>query len=237
VIVAEKIRKMAYRKIRFHWLVEWTQYELRRSPTLKLGANFFKTHLGNVEICISPGEIIIDCGANVGGITSLFARTGATVYAFEPNPLCFEILSSRFRALPSVHCFNQAVMDRDCTMMLRTPGPHDGLDSLETTIGASVMPGALHSNDYIIEEVEVECVDIDRFVRSLRSRVRLLKLDVEGAEVSVINRLLDTGTIELIDKVLVETHEDIAGLKSATEALRARIEKVGLATRVNLDWH
>jgi FkbM family methyltransferase len=237
VMVGEKIRKMAYRKIRFHWLIERIQYELRRNPTLKLEADFFKTRSDGVEIFIRPGQIIIDCGANVGGITSLFARTGATVYAFEPNPLCFEILSARFRAFPSVHCFNRAIMDRDCTMTLRTPGPHEGFDSLETTIGASVMPGALRPNNYIIEEVEVECVDIDRFIRSLRGRVRLLKLDVEGAEVPAMNRLLDTGTIELIDKVLVETHEGIPGLKSPTEALHARIEKMGLATRVNLDWH
>lgn len=233
MIVTETIRKIADRKIRSHWLVERTQYQLRRSPTLRLGADLFKTQAGQIEIDISPGAIIIDCGANVGDITSLFCRTGATVYAFEPNPLCFKILSTRFLALRSVHCFNQAVMDRDCRMMLRTPDPHGNWDALDCTIASSVIPGA----DDAYTEVEVECIDLDRFIQSLGRRVRLLKLDIEGAEVCVLNRLLDSRTIDRIDYIVAETHEkDFDDLKVPIATLRERIEKAGLAKRVRLDW-
>jgi len=238
VIVTETIRKIAARKIRSHWLVERAQYELRRSPTLRLGADLFKTQASQIEIDVSPGAIIIDCGANVGNITSLFCRTGATVYAFEPNPLCFKILSSRFLALRSVRCFNQGVMDRDCKMILRTPDPHGPWDALECTVGSSVIPGALADDTYTVHEVEVECIDLDWFIQSLGRRVRLLKLDIEGAEVCVLNRLLDSGTIDLIDYVVAETHEEeIADLKVPIATLRERIENAGLAKRVRLDWN
>src|SRR5215471_19231611 len=97
----DRIRKFAYRKIRYHWMTERIQYELRRHPTLKLSE---KRGLANhFEMTVNPGDVIIDCGANIGDVTSLFARAGATVYAFEPNPLCFSILSRRFSALPLVH--------------------------------------------------------------------------------------------------------------------------------------
>jgi FkbM family methyltransferase len=234
VIATKTIQKIADRKIRSHWLVEWMQYELRRSPTLRLGADLFKAQASQIEIDISPDAIIIDCGANIGEMTSLFCRTGATVYAFEPNPLCFKILSNRFFALRSVHCFNQAVMDRDCKMILQTPTPGDGWDALDCTIASSVMPGA---HEEPRTEVEVECIDLDRFIQSLGRRVRLVKLDIEGAEVRVLNRLLDSGAIDLIDYIMAETHEkDFADLKVPIGTLRERIEKERLAKKVRLDW-
>src|SRR5215213_9742927 len=35
---------------------------------------------------LKPGDLAIDCGANVGEITARMRASGATVYAFEPNP-------------------------------------------------------------------------------------------------------------------------------------------------------
>jgi FkbM family methyltransferase len=190
------------------------------------------------EIDVSPGDIIIDCGANIGDVTSLFARAGATVYAFEPNPLCFTILSKRFRALPMVRCFNQGVIDRHCTLTLTTPSAHQQWDAIETTIVSSFIPGAMHPEKYTVQEVEIECIDIDEFIRSLGRRVRLLKLDVEGAEILIINRLIDAGTIELVDLVAAETHErHIPSLIASTAALRLRIQNAGLGSKIRLDWN
>lgn len=228
--------KVIYRKIRYHWLSEWVQYQLRPTPTLRLSEK--RNMVQDFELDVSPGDIIIDCGANVGDVTSLFARARATVYAFEPNPLCFSILSNRFRAMPRVHCFNQGVLDRHCMLTLSTPNPHERWDAIETTIVSSFIPGAMHTDKYTVQEAEVECIDLSEFIRSLGRRVRLLKLDVEGAEILIINRLIDTGTIELIDLVAAETHErHISGLMDSTEALRRRIQDAGLGRKIRLDWN
>jgi FkbM family methyltransferase len=208
---------------------------LRRDPTLKLSEK--RAIANSFELVVNPGDIIIDCGANIGDVTSLFARAGATVYAFEPNPLCFRILSNRFSALPSVHCFNQGVMDLDCKMTLRTPNPHERWDTLDTTTVSSFIPEAMHPDKYTIQEAEIECIDLDRFIRSLAGRVRLLKLDIEGAEIAVINRLIDTGAVNLIDLIAAETHEGmITDLKTSTDALRKRIQIAGLEGKIRLDW-
>jgi hypothetical protein len=66
--------------------------------------------------------------------------------------------------------------------------------------------------------------------------VRVLKLDIEGPENAVLNRLLDTGTIILVDLVVAETHEWNPTLLAATNALRERIDGEGLAAKVRLDW-
>src|SRR3546814_4183293 len=43
---------------------------------------------------LRPGDIAIDCGANVGRFTRPIAEGGATVHAFEPNPDAFAELRS-----------------------------------------------------------------------------------------------------------------------------------------------
>src|SRR5262245_51819241 len=101
----QRIKKTWYRRVRYHWLMECAQHLIRRDPLLKLASI-------NLELEVRPGDVMIDCGANVGDVTSLLARSGATIYAFEPNPLCFAILSNRFKAMSMVHCFNQGVMNR-----------------------------------------------------------------------------------------------------------------------------
>jgi hypothetical protein len=79
--------------IRYHWTAELARFYLKRSSKLSF------LNIG-LELDVSPSDVIIDCGANVGDITSVFARTRATVYAFEPNPFCDAVLERRFKPNP-----------------------------------------------------------------------------------------------------------------------------------------
>src|SRR5688572_2474837 len=58
------------------------------------------------------GDVAIDCGANVGKITTrLASRPGVKVYAFEPDPHAFQALKSNTQGLKNVICINKAVSD------------------------------------------------------------------------------------------------------------------------------
>jgi len=221
--------KNTHRRIRHLGLTErvWTWLKADARLCLPIG----------IEIDVKPDDVFIDCGANVGDITSLFARAGGTVYAFEPHPTCFSILRRRFSMMPNVHLFNQGVMDRACTLTLNTPKAYAQYDSLDTTVAASFIPDAMPT-DTLITESAAECIDLDGFIRTLGRRVRLLKLDIEGSEVVVLNRLLDTGTINLVDLVITETHERLSpNISAATSDLRERIDAEGLAAKIRLDWY
>ena len=50
-------------------------------------------------------------------------------------------------------------------------------------------------------------VDLVASIEARSKRVALLKLDIEGSEVPVLERLLDTRVIDKIDFVFAETHE------------------------------
>ncbi len=177
--------------------------------------------------------IAIDCGANVGNVTAKMAATGATVYAFEPNPYAFKVLQQRFQAMPNVHCFNQGVLDRNTTLKLYLH-EHSDEDEVHWSTGSSFL--AYKGNVLKDKYVEIEVIDLDAFIQQLPQNVTLLKLDVEGVEVEILNKLIDTNTIRKIEYVVCETHDEkIPELKESTEKLRKRIAQENIR-HVNLNW-
>lgn len=185
------------------------------------------------EYRVEPGHVAIDCGANVGEITARLAVAGGTVYAFEPNPRMFARLAQRFADQPNVKCFQQAVLDEPGQMKLyleREQADDPDHISLSSTLYASKVN--ISRDDY--ETVEV--VDIAEVTRSIEGPIDLLKLDVEGAECRVLNRLIDTGEVKRIRHVIVEMHErgKIPELDAELQALRKRVRRERLH-HVNLD--
>ena len=217
----------AYRHIRWNPAVELLQTRLRRRGHV----NFDELDL---FVPATKGDIIIDGGANVGGITSKCVRTGATVHAFEPNPVCYDILRRRFSLLPNVHVHQLGLMDKNCTLTFSTPVAHNGYNAIEATVAGSFVAEAFDAD---VKQERIECIDVYEFVESLDRPVALFKLDIEGAEVAVINRLVDTGAVERIKMAVVETHERFSPeLALQTDELRERLKSKGLADRFRLDW-
>ena len=148
-------------------------------------------------------KIGIDCGANVGGITENILKECDEVYAFEPNPHAFKALQDKFKNNLNVTCFNKAVLDRNDTVKLYF---HENSDQNEVhwSTGSSLLEfkGNVSKDKFS----EVEAVDLCEFIDSLNSKIEILKIDVEGVEYEIINKLIDTGLIYNIAKVFVELH-------------------------------
>ena len=63
----------------------------------------------------------------------------------------------------------------------------------------------------------VSCFDLASWLLRVRERV-ILKMDIEGAEYTLLPRLIETGAIALIDLLLIEWHwEPIEGLPCPVE--------------------
>ncbi|MEM9495670.1 MAG: FkbM family methyltransferase [Pseudomonadota bacterium] len=193
-----------------------------------------------VELEIKPDDILIDGGANVGDVTSRLARTGATVYAFEPNPMCYKITRGRFALMRNVEVLNKGLMDREATLELKTPREHAQFDKFATSVSSSFVnpfENFENTDDSSFETHHVACEDLCSWIEKLGSPVRLLKLDIEGAEVAIINKLIDTGLIDKVSFAVVETHERFSDeLAAQTEALRSRLAREGLNEKIRLDW-
>jgi FkbM family methyltransferase len=179
------------------------------------------------------GDVAIDCGANVGSITELLARTGADVHAFEPHPAAFARLCERIAPYPNARAVQACIT--------ATPGPvrlhlhkWDKEDPAHWSTGASIIPEK--RNLAADSALTVDGISLVDFIRELDRPVKILKMDIEGAEVAVLNQLLDAGLHTVITKAFVEVHgNQIPSLKAPTEALRKRLQSMG-ADHFRLDW-
>jgi FkbM family methyltransferase len=182
---------------------------------------------------IGPDSIVIDCGANVGDIAWQFAKRGATVYAFEPNPHAFERLSTRMEAFPKVTCINKGVWIEAATMNLYF---HEqaGEDQVFWSFGSSIIREKNNISDR--DFVEVELIDLTGFIDELDTEIDLLKIDIEGAEGPVLKKLIEKEQYERIGQIVVETHErKIAGQAEEMKAIRKMINERNI-THITLGW-
>lgn len=182
---------------------------------------------------LSEGDIAIDCGANVGDVSKKMLEKGARVYAFEPNPYAFKRLTERFKNNPNITCINKGVWYKEDTFPLYLHQNNDR-NPEKLSVSSSILENKRNIDKSNF--VEVDLIDLGKFLEELNAEVKLLKLDVEGAEIEVLNHLLDKNILGTIGQVLVETHEtQMPELFEPTNAIRARIKDLGLSN-VNLNW-
>ena len=204
---------------------------LKRLVPLKTPEQKARNALFSVEI--KKGDIAIDCGANVGEITQYFYDSGATVYAFEPNPYAYEVLKNRFSGMKNVHCIPKGVSDSNGIVKLYMHENSDD-DEVYWSTGSSLLEykGNVSSEKYI----DVGVVDLCEFIESIKQRVKVLKMDVEGVECAILKKMIEKGITNNIDHIFVETHEQkIPELAAETNHIRELIAKNNIRN-INLDW-
>jgi FkbM family methyltransferase len=146
-----------------------------------------------VNAC-DPNGIVIDVGAWYGPWTYWLSKRSDSVVAFEPNPRVAEILSrGRWK---NVDVRRQAASDSSGRAQLFMTGAENGLEGQSSLIRSEASQN----------EVEVEVVAIDDLEFD---PVRLIKIDVEGAEHGVL--LGAERTINSQWPVLVIEIEDVFG--------------------------
>lgn len=175
----------------------------RKNIASKRIAKHIEKLLGDINI--KSGDVILDCGANVGNVTTYFARCDAEVYAFEPNPWAFQILEARFRNAANVHCLNCAVFDSYGTMPLYLH-ERSGEDQVLWSSGSSLIGSKNNVKSDV--SVEVPVIDLADWIARLQKPIKLIKMDIEGAEYRTILHLFETRTISVVDHMLVETHHE-----------------------------
>lgn len=170
---------------------------------------------------LKPGDQVIDCGANVGVVTSALAATGADVHAFEPDPVAFEVLSKTCEKFSNVTLHNAAVGVRAGTITLLRDH-HFDKNPVGRTVRSTTIEGGRRMSKGDEGTVEVELVDLLDVIRNVTAgdrRIAFLKMDVEGAEVDLLEAMNRENLFDKIDLTVAETHEKKFGhLRARSEA-------------------
>ena len=178
-------------------------------------------------------SLVLDCGANVGHITKLFASTGATVISFEPDPVAFKELSKRCGYTKNVTLIQKGVWNQNSTIQLYTHKESAG-DEASFTVGSSIVAEKINVDPSKAQSIEV--IDLVAFMQQQKRKIDLVKLDVEGAEIDILKKILATGSHTLFDRMYVETHETkIRSQIQDLATIKEEMKKKGI-TNIKLNW-
>jgi FkbM family methyltransferase len=182
---------------------------------------------------LKPGDVAIDCGANLGLYTVRLASSGATVHAFEPNPYAFAELTRATAQFDNVELHQAAVTTEPGQVELYL---HKWTNDDPVYWSSSSSLLVEKSNVRAEHSVSVEGIHLTQFIKDLGQPVKLFKMDVEGAEIDLLNQLLDEGLHNTIEQAFVEVHDRrVPSLVKPTQQLRDRLRQMG-ATHFRLDW-
>jgi FkbM family methyltransferase len=164
---------------------------------MNYGGAIYKTCDRHAITRTPQNPVVFDGGANVGDYVQsvLDLRPNAEIHAFEPAADSYQALIKRFPA--GVHLHNQGLSDRDGEATIYADEP--------LSESASLLPQerrhwSSHNGFQAVGSVSV-CT-IDRVCEDHGiERIDLLKLDIEGAEMSALrgaSRMLGEQRISLI---------------------------------------
>lgn len=181
----------------------------------------------------ATGRICIDLGANLGVHTRTLAAQASRVYAFEPDPWTAARLRENIADLPNVDVITAAAGTENGTLSLYRSAEF-ATDPEAASLSSSIM--AAKRNVDTDNAIPVPVVDFIAFLRDLDTDIAVIKIDIEGAEVPLLEKLLDDPVLARIDHIFVETHESrIPDLAPRSEALRRRAAKL-THPKINMNW-
>ena len=184
-------------------------------------------------------NVLLDLGTHYGqGLREFIDRFKVDdswrVLTFEANPVTFEkYLKEYAHQTPYVEACNAAVSDHfgTITVNLETPPNED-----DTGQGSSIIPldnwdpwGNRTSGTHFHLQREVSCFDFSKFIQENFSKEDniIIKMDIEGSEYDVLEKMIEDGTIEFVNHLAVEWHARFFTNKEETQIREEKlIEKL-----------
>ncbi|SRR6266568_1573898 len=127
---------------------------------------------------VRPGDVVVDIGAHIGWYTLLAAKlvgSKGKVYAFEPDPTNFALLSKNIKAngYSNVVLIKKAVSDSTGSAHLflndENTGDHRIFDAADNR-----------------KSVTIESTTLDNYFKNSNHRIDLIKIDIQGSEMQAL---------------------------------------------------
>ena len=177
---------------------------------------------GEYDIPLVEDPIIVDCGANVGFSVLYFKMRypRATLYAYEPNPRAFGLLKHNVKKnqLKNVFLRNAALSDCEGEEEFFINETWPGVSSLRQERGGDS-----------VSKVKTEL--LSTLLLTL-DRIDLVKIDVEGAEWSILRDLQENELLTKARRYVIEYHHQINGEAPRLSKFLAPFEKAGFSYQI-----
>jgi FkbM family methyltransferase len=143
------------------------------------------------DLPVTTGSLVIDAGGYQGEWTAgMIARYGCKSHIYEPVPAFYEHCKDFFKnnSLVQVHEAALGASDRKTIFNLLDNG----------TSEHRVSDSAPH--------FEAEVIDVSRIFREQSTHIACFKLNIEGGEYEVLERLIETDVVARCESFLIQFH-------------------------------
>lgn len=167
-----------------------------------------------------PRRVFLDVGGHTGeSVTAALDRRWGfdRIWTFEPTRRCVEVLEriadDRLTVVPA------GWWSEDTEMVIHDPGTlHASIDAAASRAGEVERCSFLDAARWMSENIDPD-------------DVVWLKLNIEGAEVEVLDRLLTSGEIDKVRHLVVHFDIEKLGQPDQASAMRTRLDQAGVPWR------
>lgn len=162
------------------------------------------------ECTLREGDVFLDLGSHLGQELEVLAPMGVEVHSFEPHPVLFNRLLENYKECPNVKLNNLAAWNSNEEKHLFFKR-----NKTEHSDGSTLIASKNNINTSIKDLVK--CVDIAEYIKNINKPIKVLKIDVEGAEYVILEHLINEELIQDIEFIYCEDHERKINSKSWSE--------------------
>jgi FkbM family methyltransferase len=170
----------------------------------------------------SSKPFIIDCGSNIGLAILYFKKVypSCRIIGFEPDLETFKLLQENIHKnqLTTVTLYNVALSDKEEKTLLHK-------NSTSGLLTMSLIPST--------DKTEEETVNTKKISDYIHETIDLIKMDVEGSEIKIIDDILRNCESHLIKKMIIEYHPTI--LNVPIEKLILNLEEHDFTCQLSKD--
>lgn len=162
------------------------------------------------DLPVPTGGLIIDAGGYKGEWTSkMISRYGCRSQIFEPVPEFFE------------HCRNYFENNK----MVQVQKAALGGANRKTTFSLLDNGTSEHRGNGSEHHFQADVIDVAQIFSEAGSRVACLKLNIEGGEYEVLERMVEINNIAACDSLLIQFHRQPDGYEARYQNIVAALHK------------
>ena len=175
---------------------------------------------------IKKGDLVLDIGAHIGLFSVLASKNASKVFAFEPEPQNFSLLSKNksINKIDNIFTFNKAVSGKKGSAELFLNHSNMGNNSFyQHLLGKKT------------DKINVETINLkDFFHQNEISQIDFLKVDCEGSEYEVFFNC-PTDLLKKIKSISMEYHN--IDERRNMDSMKNFLENAGFKVEIPLNDH
>jgi len=168
-----------------------------------------------VDYKLSKDSIVFDIGGYIGGWSDkIYKNNQPKIYIFEPIKSFYNQIEEKFKDNKDIRIFNFGLGAQSSTKQISIRG-----DASSTTI----------KPEDVTEDIKIE--DINKFlIDNNISHIDLMKINIEGGEYDLLNRLIETDFISKISDVQIQFHIFVNNAKERMQEIQDKLGRTHYLT-------